>query len=524
LKTFGSSIALMLTVALLAVGSAGSAGSTAIARPQSDVFALDVTQIPGTFRYTLGISRRDPATLAVKASIELGEDTAGRYGTEHVWSPNHRRLAIATDTRIRFVNVSPLREAGSLALPSGFGVQFLQWPRPRQVVALVNGQELWRIDPDSAQVVKKEPLRSMVWDARADGADTILLRGNRGSDAQQPWGRGSGLAVDRIEPSGTVHTAKLPRIRTGIEPWRTLPGNVLPPRAVGAVAVARTAFAQRRGVPEGAVQALHVQPALRLQCPPVYGGTGYVITVTDGLSYARYWVSITIVPQSPGTQICRVRDLPARPDLSAYSLLGARPGSWQVIDVPLVLDRAHHRAFVVTSTGPIVEVDLKTMRTRARLPKRALGRRPPQADEFTSSWFTDRPVRLGDRIGISVGDEIKLVGARSIRTVRPKGVPCLVAASGNRLFLYGRTSWSGRFDQCDGVTGLDRNGAVRFRALDSEDVVDIQFGRSYAYAWTDNDIAFLDLRRARVVKRMQASQSRLVLLLPPSRSGQLGDW
>jgi hypothetical protein len=195
-----------------------------------------------------------------------------------------------------------------------------------------------------------------------------------------------------------------------------------------------------------------------------------------------------------------------------------------VIDVPLVLDRAHHKAFVVTSTGPIVEVDLKTMRTRARLPKRALGRRPPQADEFSSSWFTDRPVRLGDRIGISVGEDIKLVGPHSVRTVRPKGVPCLVAASGSRLFLYGRTSWSGRFDQCDGVTGLDRKGAVRFRAMDSEDVVDLQFGRSYAYAWTDDDIAVLDLRRARVVKRIPESQSRLVLLLPPSRSTQLGDW
>jgi len=140
------------------------------------------------------------------------------------------------------------------------------------------------------------------------------------------------------------------------------------------------------------------------------------------------------------------------------------------------------------------------------------------------TWFTDRPVRLGDRIGISVGEDIKLVGPHSVRTVRPKGVPCLVAASGSRLFLYGRTSWSGRFDQCDGVTGLDRKGAVRFRAMDSEDVVDLQFGRSYAYAWTDDDIAVLDLRRARVVKRIPESQSRLVLLLPPSRSTQLGDW
>jgi hypothetical protein len=317
----------MLTAALLAVGSAGSAGGTAVARPQNDVFALDVTQIPGTLRFTLGVSRRDPATLGVKASLELGEDTAGRYGTEHAWSPNHRRLAIATDRRIRFVNVSPLRETGSLALPSGFGVQFLQWTSPRQVVALVNGRELLRIDPDSAQVVRKEPLRAMVWDLRADGANTILLRGNRGSDAQQPWGRGSSLAVDRIDPSGTVHTAKLSRIRTGIEPWRTLPGTVLPPRAVEAVAVARTAFAQRRGVPESVVQALHVQPALRLQCPPAGGGTGYVITVTDGLAYARYWVSITIIPQSPGTQICRVRDLPARPDLSGYNLLVSRLGA-----------------------------------------------------------------------------------------------------------------------------------------------------------------------------------------------------
>ena len=514
----------MLTVALLAVGSAGSAASGAVARAQSDVFALDMTQIPGTTRYALAVSRRDPATLSVKASIQLGEDTAGRYLTEHAWSPSHKHLAIATDTRIRFVDVSPLRETGSLALPSGLDVQFLQWPWPRQVVALVNGRELWRIDPDSAQVVEKEPLRAMVWDVRADGEDTILLRGNRGSDAQQPWGRGSSLAVDRIEPSGTTHTAKLPGIRTGIEPWRTLPANVLPPRAVEAVALARTTFAARKGVPESAVQALHVQPALRLQCPPAGGGTGYVITVTDGVSYARYWVSITIVPQSPATQICRVRDLPARPELSTYSLLGARPGSWQVIDVPLVLDRAHHRAFVVTSTGPIVEVNLKTMRTRARLPKRALGRRPPQAAGFSSSWFTDRPVRLGDRIGISVGEDIKLVGPRSVRAVRPKGVPCLVAASSNRLFLYGRTSWSGRFEHCDGITALDRKGAIRFRALDSEDVVDLQLGRSYAYAWTDTDVAVLDPRRARVVKRIPASQSRLVLLLPPSRSSQLGDW
>ena len=520
----------MLTGLLLAVGSAGSARNVGVAaRPQADVLALDLREVPGTSRYALGISRRDPATLAVRASLELGEDTAGRYSTEHAWSPDHRRLAIATDTRIRFVAVSPLRETGSLAL-AGSQVEFLQWQRPRQVVALVDGRELWRIDPDSGRVVKKEPLRAMVWDVRADGEDTILLRGSRGSDAQRPWGRGSSLALDRIEPSGTVHTAKLPWLRTGIEPYRTLPGAVLPPRAVEAVALARRAFSVRKGVPESSVQALHVQPVRGLACPPAGGGRGYVIVVSDGMSYARYSVSVTIVPQTPGTEICRVVDLAGRPDLSAYSLLGARPGSWQVIDVPLVLDRPRHRAYVVTSTGPIVEVDLKTMRTRARLPKRRLGG-PPPYEEIAGSWFTDRPVRVGDRIGISVGDEVKLVGPRSVRSVRPKGVPCLVATSGSRLFLYGRTSWSGRFDSCDGVTGLDAKGAIRFRALAGEGILDLQLGRAYAYAWFESGVlegstgvAVLDLQRKRTVKRIPASQDRLVLLLPPARSAQLGDW
>jgi hypothetical protein len=507
----------MLTLAFAAVLLLAVATAAGSGRKAPSVFGVEVRVAGATSQ--LALLRLDPASLAEEARVDLGQDWAGRDVTRYAWSPDHRHLVVATETKIRFVDVESLTETGSVSLPRGSHVSYFQWSAPNVAFALIGGgRELWRLDPTTATVLESRTLDAIVWGAQPAGGSTLLLTGTHEPNAGS---LGSSLLLSRLEPSGRMRTTSLPGIRTGLEPWRARPGRLLPPRANQAIELARRQFVQRKGVPEQAVEVVSVRPSSRLGCRPFSGGMGYVVTLGANGAFTSHGVVVFPGVES-GVGVCWYRDLTERPRASNYDLLRSRVGTWQVFDVPLVVDRTGHRAFVVTSTGPVIEVNLDTMRARSRLPRRRLGAKS-SPDDF--SWFTDRPVRLGSRIAVSAGEEVKLFDPRhyTVSTIASRSAPCLITAAGDRLFLYMHPMSLGRAFPCDGITSLGPRGARRFSLLDGEPVYDFQTTEGYGYGLTDRGTAIIDLKRGRLMALVPRSRPEIVLLLQPRRGLDLGD-
>src|SRR6185437_86249 len=139
LKTFGSSIALMLMAGLLVGGGAGATPAAAKKRLIPAVVAT------GTYGYGMPPEQEfvklDPRTLRqVGHSAPLGKDFLGFSGA--VESRDESRLALLTYHLLQFIDPSVPIMTGSLpgGLDSGAAVPYFSgpwvWPTPNRLVGL----------------------------------------------------------------------------------------------------------------------------------------------------------------------------------------------------------------------------------------------------------------------------------------------------------------------------------------------------------------------------------------------------
>src|ERR1700694_1289888 len=91
LKTFGSSIGRMLTLAFIATLVLAVATAAGSGRKARSIFGLEVGVVGSTSH--LALVRLDPASLAPQGRLDLGQDWGGRYERRYGGSPGGGTLA-----------------------------------------------------------------------------------------------------------------------------------------------------------------------------------------------------------------------------------------------------------------------------------------------------------------------------------------------------------------------------------------------------------------------------------------------
>jgi hypothetical protein len=152
----------------------------------------------------------DPLTLEPR-SRKL---PALRHGYGGALSPDRRRLARGTAwgkrSRIQVINLARWREERIITLGRG-GPVLVQWPSEKRLIALVgepfSRQEAVVVDPDTGAVKSRRAIRGRLLSHAAVARGVALLVAPE---------RGLGPArLVLVDVSGTAHTVRLERIRSG---------------------------------------------------------------------------------------------------------------------------------------------------------------------------------------------------------------------------------------------------------------------------------------------------------------------
>jgi hypothetical protein len=198
----------MTRVAALAAALAAAlvAGAGAPAKVEGRLFGLLGTEA-GQF-----VIEVDPGTLAPLPGRSL-KLTWARYDLTP-WSldPSRHTLAIAHGDRLRLVNLSSLRPAGSVKLRSVMEPRGVVWLRPDRIVLLLRGFQQYEVavvDAARRRVVTRRALSDgLVVDSDQTQSEVVMLRA-----PIDEIGEASLLVVDA---GGEAREMALPRILAGV--------------------------------------------------------------------------------------------------------------------------------------------------------------------------------------------------------------------------------------------------------------------------------------------------------------------
>jgi hypothetical protein len=198
----------MTRVAALAAALAAAlvAGAGAPAKVEGRLFGLLGTEA-GQF-----VIEVDPGTLAPLPGRSL-KLTSARYDLTP-WSldPSRHTLAIALGDRLRLVDLSSLRPAGSVKLRSVMEPRGVVWLRPDRIVLLLRGFQQYEVavvDTARRRVVMRHALSDgLVVDSGRTQSEVVMLRAPIGE-----IGEASLLVVDA---AGEAREIALPQILAGV--------------------------------------------------------------------------------------------------------------------------------------------------------------------------------------------------------------------------------------------------------------------------------------------------------------------
>ena len=389
-------------------------------------------------------------------------------------SPDGQLAAFAREDGLALLDVARMYEIATLPQVKN-GLRF-SWPHRRRLFA-ATAKSLFRIDPLTRSVVEYP------------GTRVGALVGPVGF-SQARW---HPLRLTSLERG--LRSIVLSRFWIGPEPWRPQLGTAPPAGGAAAMAAAQADLARRLHVPGDSIRTASVttiwsfldEPLLRVVL--IVAGRHFDYRVDlDANGAHQVWLSDST-------------DIP--PALRADGPISG-PRVRYIPYAGLQVDAARQRAYVVVPGRELVEVDLRTLRTRLRRLSRPLG------EVGLTYWLDGGVIALGE----SYGQDRARIALIDTRTWRVRHLPPNdIDAAVTRRLILSRVYRNGAVD---GVAAYDARGRKRFHVLRGRNVWSVQASETHAYLRLPAPLdapwryAVVDLARGRVVATVTPSASFLL--------------